>query len=91
MISSISFVIWIVAAMLTGKRFIPIEQINEKNTVYIYELRFLIPMLNWQDKMLVSLVFAQTPAFRSESKTFQPIQLLQQDGPLNQRDQSSTA
>jgi len=48
-----------------------------------------IPMQNWHDQTLVSLVSAPTPAFQSESKTFQPVQV-SQDGPLHQRDQSST-
>ena len=49
-----------------------------------------IPMQNWHDQTLVSLVSAPTPAFQSESKTFQPVQVSQQDGPLHRRDQSST-
>ena len=45
---------------------------------------------NWHDQMLVSLVSAPTPAFRSEIKTFQPVQVSQPDGPLHQLDQPST-
>ena len=32
---------WIVAFMLSGKLLIPIEQMDERNTMHIYELRFL--------------------------------------------------
>ena len=77
-----------VTLMLSGKRFIPIEQMIER---YLWAELPEIPILNWHDQMLVSLVCAPTPAFLSESKIIKPVQVLQQDGPLHQLDQSCTA
>ena len=92
MTSSISTVDWIVAAMLSGKQIIHIQQMDERNTMHIYELLFLKYQVESARPNARFAGLAPTTVFRrSESKKFQPVQVLQQDGPLHQRDQSSTA